>query len=56
MASVRWKIGVPQKVLEKCRMKKNIVRFKLRSTERGEVEECKMILRSAKRGRCSRVE
>jgi len=56
MASVRWKRGVPQKVLEKRGMKMNSVKFKLRSAKRGEVEECKMKLRSAKRGGCSSAE
>ena len=54
--SVVWKSGVPQKVLEKCGMKKKRVKFKLRSTERGGVKECGMKLRRAERGGCRRVE
>jgi len=42
MGSVVWKRGVPQKVLEKCGMKKKRVKFKLRSAERGGVKECRM--------------
>ena len=52
MGSVVWKGGVPQKVLEKRRMKKKSVKFKLRRAERGGVEECGMRLRSAERGGC----
>jgi len=46
MASIVWKRGVPQKVLEKRGMKMKSVRFKLRITERGSVKECGMKLRS----------
>jgi len=42
MGSVLWKGGVPQTVLEKHGMKKKSVKFKLRSTERGGVKECRM--------------
>jgi len=35
MGSVVWKRGVPQTVLEKRRMTKTRVKFKLWSTERG---------------------
>jgi len=35
MGSVVWKRGVPQKVLEKHRMKKMSIKFKLRSAENG---------------------
>jgi len=56
MGSVVWKRGVPQKVLEKRRMKKKSVKFKLRSTERGGVKECGMKLRSAERGGCRSAE
>jgi len=51
MGSVVSKRGVPQKVLEKCRMKMKSVKLKLRSTKRGGVKECGMKLRSAAR-RC----
>ena len=50
MGSVVWKRGVPQKVLEKCGMKKKSVQFKLGSGERGGVKECGMKLWSAERG------
>jgi len=50
MGSVVWKKRVPQKVLEKHRMKKKSVKSKLRSTERGRVKECRMIFRGADRG------
>jgi len=56
MGSVVWKRGVPQKVLEKCGMKKKNVKFKLRSAEKGEVEEYGMQLRSAERGGCRSAE
>jgi len=52
MGSVEWKSGVPQKVLEKCGMKEQSVKCKLRSAERGGVKECGMTLRSAERGDC----
>jgi len=55
MGSVVWKRGVPQKVLEKRGMIKKSVKFKLRSDERGGVEECGMKLRSAERGGCRSV-
>jgi len=35
MGSVVWTRGVPQKELEKRGMKKKIIKFKLRSAERG---------------------
>ena len=47
MGSVVWKRGVRQKVLEKRGMKKQSVKFKLRSAERVVVKECGMELRSA---------
>jgi len=50
MGSVVWKGGVPQKVLEKRGMKKESVKFKLRSAERGGVKEYAMKLRRAERG------
>ena len=56
MGSVVWKRGVPQKVLEKHRMKEKSVKFKLRSIKGGEVEECRMKVRSAERGGCRRAE
>jgi hypothetical protein len=48
MRSTRW--GVPQKVLEKCGMKKKSVKFKLRSTEGGGVKQYAMKLWSAESG------
>jgi len=56
MGSVEWKGGVPQKVLEKCGLKKKRVKFKLRSAERGGVKECGMEFRSSERGGCRSVE
>jgi hypothetical protein len=51
MGSVVWKRRVPQKVLEKHGMKKKkSVKSKLRSAERGGVEEYRMKLRSVKSG------
>jgi len=50
MGSVVWKRVVPQKVLEKHGMKKKSIKFKLGSAERGRVKECRMNMRSAKRG------
>jgi len=47
MGSVVWKRGVPQKVLEKHRMKKMSIKFKLRSAENGWGKECGMHHRSA---------
>jgi len=45
-----WKGGVPQTVLEKCRIKRKSVKSKLRSAEGGRVKVCRMKLRSAERG------
>jgi len=56
MVSDVWKRGVPQTVLEKCGMKKKSIKFNLRNTERGEDMECRMKLRSAKRGGCRSAE
>jgi hypothetical protein len=42
MGSVVWKRGVPQNELEKRGMKKKSVKSKLRSAERGGVQECGM--------------
>jgi len=50
MGIVVWKRGVPQKVLEKRGMKKQSVKYKLRSAERRGVRECEMKLRSARTG------
>ena len=50
MGSVVWKRGVPQKVLEKRRMKRKTIKSKLSSAKRGGVKECGMKLRSAERG------
>ena len=50
MGSIVWKRRVTQKVLEKYRIKKKIVKSKLRSTERGRVQQCVIKLRSAKNG------
>jgi len=56
MGSVVWKRGVPQKVLEKRRMKKMSIKFKQGSSERGRVKKCRMKLRSAERGWCRSAE
>jgi len=56
MGSVVWKRGVLQKVLEKHRMKKKSVKFKLKRAERGGVKECGMKLRSAENGGCRSAE
>ena len=56
MGSVVWKRGVPQKVLEKRRMKKKSIKFRLRSAEKGGVMECGMKLRRAERGGCRSAE
>jgi hypothetical protein len=56
MGSVGWKREVPQKVLQKRGMKKQTVKFKLRSAKKGEVKECEMKLRRAERGGCSCAE
>jgi hypothetical protein len=54
--SVVWKRWEPQKELEKRGMKKQSIKFKLRSTERGGVKKWGIKLRSTERGGCRSAE